>query len=126
MRNLIEDPPDGIIKHSREHQDVLVEALKEKDGKEENDGFNVFYLLMLRQIKAHECLCIEYNPCFHKDLHNRMYHTIETEYANSVSVQARLDIYNAVIEKYKGEAEFKARENVREELKQEIAHQYKG
>ena len=60
---------------------------------------------MLKFIKAHDCLCVNCNPDFIDEVYEQAHMEAQAAYEMSVSGEAKQQLYDAAIKKYKGEAE---------------------
>ena len=75
--------------------------------------------LIPKYIKVYECLCVAYHPDFAEEICYQVPTETWNVYENSVSTEARVDLYNATLDKYKDEAETAALQNIRKEVREE-------
>lgn len=128
----------------------LLRTIKQKDGAltqkedvvkvdEEGDGglFNPDFKelekltpLMLKYVKAHECLCVSCHLELADNMSEQARIDAQTDYEESVSDRTKLELYESVMERFKGEAEALAREHMRDELRKggrkEVVEEYES
>lgn len=75
---------------------------------------------MLKQIKAHECLCEKCEPDYVDHVFDQARITAQEDYEKSIASKVKVDLYDAAVAKYKEEAESIAMKDVRRELKEEL------
>ena len=109
---------------------ALKDAVTEKDGGQEKDeGSKTFFNpeqqesltpLILKHIKAHECLYQNYNPGYPNTVYDHAHTEAQNNFKISVTVDARVDLYNTAAKRLKEEIKTGARKNVLKELKEKI------
>lgn len=135
----VETRPDNHKSKSKTKGDAKDRALKEKadamqekagampEGEEPTETASLFSSdkqefenltpLMLRPIKAHKCLCPDCSPEYAEDTQDQARKEARTIYERSVATEARVELYEAAVSKYKEDANALALDNIREEVK---------